>query len=73
MKFYIRGNESLYMEIINLLVFMNEFCIDGKMDWEKLVKINLKKNNLIEILRMRQESPLVGRVEKELKRVCVGI
>ncbi|TAL78665.1 MAG: cytosolic protein, partial [Bacteroidetes bacterium] len=34
-----------YAQIINkfTLDFMNEFCIDGKIDWEKLVKFNSGK------------------------------
>jgi len=34
-----------YAQIINkfTLDFMNEFCIDGKVDWEKLVKFNSGK------------------------------
>jgi hypothetical protein len=34
-----------YAQIINkfTLDFMNEFCIDGKVDWKKLVKFNSGK------------------------------
>lgn len=34
-----------YEQIINkfTLDFMNEFCIDGKVDWKKLVKFNSGK------------------------------
>jgi hypothetical protein len=34
-----------YAQIINkfTLDFMKEFCIDGKVDWEKLVKFNSGK------------------------------
>jgi len=34
-----------YAQIINkfTLDFMNKFCIDGKVDWEKLVKFNSGK------------------------------
>jgi hypothetical protein len=34
-----------YSQIINkfTLDFMNEFCIDGKVDWKKLVKFNSGK------------------------------
>lgn len=36
-----------YAQIINkfTLDFMNEFCIDGKVDWRKLVKFNSGKNS----------------------------
>lgn len=36
-----------YAQIINkfTLEFMNEFCIDGKVDWEKLVKFNSGKDS----------------------------
>jgi hypothetical protein len=35
-----------YAQIINkfTLDFMNEFCIDGKVDWKKLVKFNSGKD-----------------------------
>lgn len=34
-----------YVQIINkfTLDFMNEFCVDGKVDWQKLVKFNSAK------------------------------
>lgn len=34
-----------YVQIINkfTLDFMNEFCVDGKVDWKKLVKFNSEK------------------------------
>jgi hypothetical protein len=36
-----------YAQIINKFTFdfMNEFCIDGKVDWKKLVKINSGKES----------------------------
>ena len=36
---------TAYAQIINkfTLDFMNEFCVDGKVDWEKLVKFNSGK------------------------------
>ena len=37
-----------YAHIINKfsLDFMNEFCIDGKVDWNKLVKFNSGKEKI---------------------------
>lgn len=34
-----------YAQIVNkfTLGFMNEFCVDGKVDWKKLVKFNSGK------------------------------
>jgi hypothetical protein len=38
-----------YAQIINkfTLDFMNEFCIDGKVDWKKLVKFNSAKETYL--------------------------
>ncbi|HRQ22210.1 MAG TPA: PmeII family type II restriction endonuclease [Anaerolineales bacterium] len=43
-------NEEFYAEysrILNLFTqeFMDEFCVDGRIDWDKLVRFNSGKNN----------------------------
>jgi hypothetical protein len=49
-----------YAQIINkfTLSFMKEFCIDGKVDWEKLVKFNSGKKQIKEVKQNKKEKTI---------------